>query len=134
MIDYFLARRLKLAVVGCVGILLSGCAERESAFHNGGWTQYESGEAYQYSDGSTYWRHGAPSRPYLVLSRARIETDDGPLGDGQLLSRVAYEVRRVDGDAALRVNESRRTESAHTNRKVYVRLIKVIDVAVIRYQ
>jgi hypothetical protein len=135
MIIYAISKSLRLGIVGCVGAVLSACVQLDPTYpETGQWAPYEDHFDHKHEVEIDLGRDGVPSRPYHIISRATIETEDGPGGDRYLNSKIAHEVRRANGHAAVRLHESKRTEVENTNHRIYVKHIRVIEIAVIRYE
>ncbi|HZW19743.1 hypothetical protein [Noviherbaspirillum sp.] len=82
-----------------------------------------------------FWTHGSPPGEYRVIGYTTVESQDDLIGRRILLSRVAAQVRRAGGNAAIRISETSKPSIAYQAGGVSrIENRRIVEIAIIQYR
>lgn len=116
--------------------LLSACLSTPITRYEGeNSTRHGQGGSRESIDGIDFWTNGDPPRRYQIIGYTTVESSEGRIGNRILLSRVAAKVQHAGGDAAIRMGERSKSNTAQQIDGItYFENKRIVDLAIIRYR
>ena len=128
-------RNTRLLAIAMSVVSLAACVAPIQPYEGPSAVRVGQGGAREQYEGIDVWTHGDPPVPYQMIGYTTVQADEGWIGHGVLLARIARRVREVRGSAALIGNTSAHVELSLQkagNMRIPENVVTV-EITIVRY-